>query len=88
MTVGELKKELEKFDDSLEVGGSGHFDELLELYSVDLDERKGQSIVEYVGGASRVAYLLGLVNGLVIEKETPLGPCVKLYIESAGNEPD
>lgn len=34
MTVGELIKELEKYDKDVEVGGSGHFGEMLEISSV------------------------------------------------------
>ena len=31
MTVGELKEELNYFDDELEIGGSGHFGEILDI---------------------------------------------------------
>lgn len=34
MTVGELIKELEKYDKAIEVGGSGHFGELLRIWDV------------------------------------------------------
>jgi hypothetical protein len=36
MKVGELKKILADMDDNMEVGGSGHFGECLEVYSVHL----------------------------------------------------
>jgi hypothetical protein len=31
MTVAELKQKLNEFDDTLEIGGSGHFGEILEI---------------------------------------------------------
>jgi hypothetical protein len=31
MTVEELKQKLNEFDDKLEIGGSGHFGEILEI---------------------------------------------------------
>lgn len=34
MTVGELKQRLSEFDDDLEIGGSGHFGEVLEIWGV------------------------------------------------------
>ena len=36
MKVKELIEKLKSFDENLEVGGSGHFGELLEIYDVDL----------------------------------------------------
>lgn len=34
MTIKELKSQLDKFDENLEVGGCGHFGELLQLSEV------------------------------------------------------
>jgi hypothetical protein len=34
MTVAELKQKLNEFDETLEVGGWGHFGECLEIYNV------------------------------------------------------
>jgi hypothetical protein len=41
MTVGEVIKELEKYDKDTEVGGSGYFGELLEIYSIYKHDREG-----------------------------------------------
>jgi hypothetical protein len=87
MTVGELKQQLMQFDDSLEIGGSGHFGELLEIYSVSLDERKNEFTVQYkTDGGSLVGAIL--YNKAIVETETPVGPCVRISMESAGREPD
>lgn len=34
MTIAELKQKLNEFDETLEIGGWGHFGECLEIYSV------------------------------------------------------
>jgi hypothetical protein len=34
MTIAELKQKLNEFDETLEIGGCGHFGECLEIYSV------------------------------------------------------
>ncbi len=34
MTVSELKQKLNEFDDNLQIAGSGHFGEMLEIYGL------------------------------------------------------
>lgn len=47
MKVKELIDKLNEFDGELEVGGSGHFGELLEIYWVELKETFVAISVEY-----------------------------------------
>jgi hypothetical protein len=38
MTIKELKEKISALDDDMMVGGSGHFGEFLEVFSVDVEE--------------------------------------------------
>ena len=44
MTVSELIEELKKHDGNLQVGGRGHYGELLEIYSVGVNREGSVSI--------------------------------------------
>ena len=46
MKVKELIEKLQQFDPEMEVGGSGHFGELLEIYDVNLSEQDEATYVD------------------------------------------
>ena len=45
MTVKELKEKLNEFPDNMEIGGSGHFGEILELRGLFIEDMTGEKYV-------------------------------------------
>jgi hypothetical protein len=94
MTVGELIKELKKYDSGLLVGGRDHFGSYLPIEYIEYENNENVRTLVFYDEGDKWEYMKALMNRRYKPKikHTPeehiVPPFLNIAIEWAGNEPD